>query len=187
LGIAPFAQAYLKHFNINEQERDERLFSENIIEDFIYELAINSAEHGESFSFTTVQANYRTGRVYIATSDIGKGFRNSISSNIKKGKLKFNILDREPIDELEGIMVGLYARENSRIYGLFNVIRKILEFDGIVRIHSNDVQVILTKKWEKIFIERKLPHEKKLEPFNIRRNLVFGGVHIEVDLPLSTK
>jgi len=187
LGIHPFIEEYLKSFDVYDLDADNRLFSQNSIEDIIFELAVNSAEHGDQFSFATVQANYKTKRIYIAVSDCGRGFCNSVSSNYNSKKLEYNILEHAPQNELEGILIGLYARAQSTTYGLYNVVKKVLSFDGIVRIHSNDTQLILTKKWEQAFGEGQLLAIDKFQESNIRKNLLFSGAHIEIDLPMKSK
>lgn len=68
LGIHPFIEEYLKSFDVFDLNTDNRLFSQNSIEDIIFELAVNSAEHGDNYSFATVQANYKTPMIRLNLS-----------------------------------------------------------------------------------------------------------------------
>ena len=68
---------------------------------------------------------------------------------------------------------------------MYNVIRRVLEYDGKVRIHSNNVQIIFTPRILKSFLNEKLFDDNGFETYNVKRNLPFEGVHIEIELPLE--
>ena len=95
--------------------------------------------------------------------------------------------------ELEGIVYGLLSR-NQKPYGLYSVHKMISSMNGTIRIHSNDTQLILSPKMElplEIGITpqdllRILENDKLVNTYNVRRNLKFKGVHIELVFELGS-
>ena len=84
--------------------------------------------------------------------------------------------------------MGIYYRYNES-YGLYDAVKKVLAKNGIVRIHSNNTQIVLTAsnqlelgvcKNAKEFLEA-----LKKKKNNIRNNLKYQGTHIEIELPIS--
>lgn len=186
MGLAAFIKYYLATFDVEKiQVNTDK--SGNSIFELICEMTINSAAHGRSFSFATMQANYSAKKIFISISDCGGGFKKSVAQNINDGRIDSNILSRIPVNEFEAIIVGLYARVYEDDYGLYSVAQKVLKLGGTMRIHSNDTQVVLTPAYETAFNERILLSDKSFAKKNVRRNLVFGGAHIEIDLPIEIK
>lgn len=173
-GIAPFAEQYLSKFE-SVRVYNDNVFYENDITEFLTEMIINCKIHAKSFSFTTMHAKYSNNKIYIAVSDFGCGFYNTIG------------LSEKCKDEVEAILAGVYKRKSSKVYGLYNVIRRVLEYNGKVRIHSNNAQVIFTPRTLKNFVEGKLFDDNSFKKYNIKRELPFSGVHIEIELPLERR
>ena len=170
--ISPFADQYLPRFE-GLRMSEEGLYYENEITEFLQEVIINCKIHARSFSFTTLHAKYSAKKIFIAVSDFGSGFYNTIG------------ISEKCEDEVAAILAGVYKRMDSKVYGLYNVIRRVLEFDGKVRIHSNNAQIIFTPRILKDFQERKLYNKSDFEKYNVKRNIPFNGVHIEIELPLE--
>jgi len=170
--ISPFSERYLHNFE-SMRENDQGIYYSNEITDFLEEIIINSKIHAESFSFTTLHAKYSLGKIYIATSDFGCGFYNTIgrSKNCK--------------DDIESIFAGIYKRKNNKVYGLYNVIKRVLEYGGKFRIHSNKSQIIFTPRVLEEYIHERLLFHESFRKYNIKSNIMFDGVHVEIELPLE--
>lgn len=93
--------------------------------------------------------------------------------------------------ELKGIVYGLLSRR-SKPYGLYNIHHRIIhKMGGTIRIHSNDTQLILSRRmWAPLEV-CKTP-EALLEQLsnpqyaaNVRTDLTFKGTHIEIELMLD--
>lgn len=172
--ITPFVDEYL--FKFQSMRIDNiGLYYVNEIAEFLNEIIVNCKQHAKTFSFTTLHAKYSSKKIYIAISDLGYGFGNTVEEG------------RNIADEVNAILTGVYKRKESKTYGLYNVIRRVLEFDGKVRIHSNDAQIIFTPRILKDFKEEKLYQNLSFEKFNVKRNIPFDGVHIELELPLERR
>lgn len=172
--ILPFADEYLYKFVKMEQKNNE-IYYVNEIAEFLAEIIINCKIHARSFSFTTLHAKYSTGKIYISVSDMGGGFGSTIDSK------------SEISEEEEAILYGVYKRRESKIYGLYNVIRRVLEFDGKVRIHSNNTQIIFTPRILDDFISGRIYQNVTFKKYNVKEQLPFDGVHIEIELPLERR
>lgn len=172
--IAPFADEYLYKFESIRNNFDEMSYVNEITE-FLEEIIMNCKQHAHSFSFTTLHAKYSVQKIYISVSDFGCGFMNTIDQGIRCK------------DEVSAILYGVYKRKNSKIYGLYNIIRRVLENKGKVRIHSNSEQIIFTPRVLHKFIGECLLNDKNFEKYNIKRNIPFSGVHIEIELPLERR
>lgn len=174
--IDPFSDKYLKKFDVSilRSIYDENQLFKNEMSQFIFELIVNSQNHGKSFSFTTLHAKYSTKSIYISVSDCGKGFLRSV-------------VDEDNMDvnsEMDAIIYGIYKRNSSKIYGLFNVIRRVLELSGKVRIHSNNTQIIFTERILDAFINKKLTNDSGFHKYNVKHDVLFPGVHIELEIPM---
>ncbi len=167
--ITPFSEAYLSRFRIFDLEHSMFV---NEITEFLEEILLNCKIHAKSFSITTMHANYSLKKIYIAVSDIGCGFL---------GSLKDCKIDNEK----EAILEGVYKRKDSKIYGLFNVIRRVLDYGGKVRIHSNDTQIIFTPRIKNEFIWGRLCKIDSFTKYNVKNTAYFDGVHIEIEMPLE--
>lgn len=195
-----FIKKYLQYYSNDNS---------NSIIDFSKEIIENSKIHGKSFSFMTIQYNYKREKVYLSYSDCGDGFLKSFEEKrlIKQTEL-FNeiritdkiqtrkkiekqledLLKNKVENELEGIIKGVYTRLNEP-YGLFSVIQKALYKGGIVRIHSNNTQVVFTENTSLLLNTATDEHSLRslinnISPQNIRKDIKFPGVHIEIELPL---
>lgn len=166
--ISPFSEEYLSRFQIYDDTQYRYM---NEITEFLEEILINCKVHAKSFSITTLHANYSAKKIYISVSDVGRGFLNTSEEHIT--------------NEKEAILIGVYKRRQSKIYGLYNVIRRVLDYDGKVRIHSNDTQIIFTKRLLESFIEGKLEKMDSFEKYNVKKTAQFDGVHVEIELPLE--
>ena len=167
-----FVNKYLKDY-------DSYIAPTNLILELSREIVENSKGHGKSFCFMTIQYNYSREKVYIAYSDCGQGFLKSFSN--KRIVVK---------NEIESIIEGIFLRY-QKPFGLYSVIQKTLSLGGIVRIHSNQDQLVLTPNTMlSLDISNNSSDLKKIllsEQYknNVRRNLKFSGVHIEIEIPLS--
>jgi hypothetical protein len=181
-----FADKYLSEFNIYDGDENPN----NLIVEICKEVVENSKKHGKSFAFMTLQYNYRREKVYIAISDCGIGFKNSINEKIENKNLENQITENNVSDEIQGIIQGIYARAKSKTYGLYNVIAKTLYKEGTVRIHSMDTQLVLTENlfWKMSQPDKPASLVKIISndevKQNVRSNLKYGGVHIEIEIPL---
>lgn len=198
--IYPFIKNYFKEFKSREIIPDDilniKVFDNNIVAKFIKEMIDNSFENGKSDVIVTVQTNYKKEKIFLSVSDSGRGFLRAQELNMdeygnfisrkSETDLGYNVLGRRPRDEKEAILIGMYKRKFSNTYGLFNVIRRILDLNGIIRIHSNNVQFILTERLKKIFSDGQLVNiVPQLMGYNVKKTSNFDGVHIEMELPLS--
>lgn len=166
--ISPFSEKYLTDF----QTYDENYRYVNEITEFLVEILVNCKVHAKSFSITTLHANYKVKKIYISVSDVGYGF--------------FNTIDGEGIEnEKQAVLKGIYKRKESKVYGLYNVIRRVLEFNGKIRIHSNDTQIIFTPRLLREFVDGKLCDVPMFEQYNVKNTPQYDGVHIEIELPLK--
>ena len=93
--------------------------------------------------------------------------------------------------ELRGIVYGLLSRR-SKPYGLYNIHHRIIhKMGGTIRIHSNDTQLILSRRmWAPLEVCR--TSEALLEQLsnpqyatNVRTDLTFKGTHVEIELMLD--
>lgn len=95
--------------------------------------------------------------------------------------------------ELEGIVYGLLSR-SQKPYGLYSIYHKIIHaVGGIIRIHSNDTQLVLSERmWGALAVcitpESLLAQlaNKQYEE-NIRTDLTFKGAHIEMEFLLEDR
>lgn len=167
--ISPFSDEYLSRFQIYDSEQCRFI---NEITEFLEEILLNCKIHAKSFSITTMHANYSAKKIYIAVSDIGCGFLSSLG-------------DCELYNEKDAILQGVYKRKDSKIYGLFNVIRRVLDYGGKVRIHSNDTQLIFTPRIKDGFINGSLQSLESFAQYNVKNTAYYDGVHIEIEMPLE--
>lgn len=174
----------------------------NMVEDVCAQLIFNSIIHGRSFAFMTAEVNHTARKIYISIADCGIGFRQCINSQIKRSEQPFENRGELMSDELEAIINAVFVRaedEHNKVYGIYPLIKRILDLDGIVRIHSIDTQLILTSKLRvKLDIATNnrnnvkeirqsfltLMRDETSNTYNVYTNMKCGGVHIEIELPL---
>ena len=172
--ILEFADKYLSQFIYKEIEdniQKKDVIYKNAIVEFIREAVYNCSEHSESFSIATLHANYNDKKVYISISDYGRGFLKSSTTKCH--------------NEFDAIMKGVYKRCNERIYGLYNMVETVLRFNGMIRIHSNDIRVVFSPKWKEPFLNRTLEESYSFKKYNVRNTAFFKGAHIEIELPFA--
>lgn len=170
--VKPFAESYLVDFN-TMFNTNQGLYFGNEIAEFLEEIISNCNRHAKSFSFTTLHAKHSTKIIYISVSDYGCGFGKTVNSEASQN------------NEVNAIFTGIYKRKNSKVYGLYNVIRRVLELNGKVRIHSKDTQLIFTPRVLSRFLNETLPTDESFKKYNIKSGIPFNGVHIEIELPLE--
>ena len=171
--VAPFTEQYLIKFRNPYFGEKKEIRYDNDICNFLEEVISNCKIHAESFSFTTLHAKYSAGKIYIAVSDFGCGFLETMR---KKSECE---------NEITAILAGIYRRRDSKVYGLYNVIRKVLEYGGKFRIHSKNVQIIFTPRLYGDFVDGNLLGNWEFQKYNIKKNIPFDGVHIEIELPMQ--
>ena len=170
--VKPFTESYLAGFN-TVFNTTQGLYYGNEIAEFLEEIISNCNKHARSFSFTTLHAKHSTKMIYIAVSDYGCGFGKTVK-----------LVDSQ-INEVHAILAGIYKRKNSKVYGLYNVIRRVLELGGKVRVHSKDTQLIFTPRILSVFLKGTLLADESFKKYNIKSSIPFNGVHIEIELPLE--
>lgn len=201
--IYPFIKKYFKKFTINNNETksDEAFnalaFDNNTVAMFMSQMIDNSFRRGKSDAIITVQINYKKQRVYLSVADSGMGFLKAQVTNMNnngdfiskedEGDPGYNIIGRLPCNEVEAVLVGIYKRKDSQTYGLYNIIKMVMELKGVIRIHSNNVQYILTERLKDYFLDGQLSTVlQKSKGYNIRETRTFKGAHIEIELPFDT-
>lgn len=192
--IRPFVKDYLniKEFVGYKEEDDRYEINENIILNFIYHMAENAFIHGESSSAVTIQANYKKSKIYLSIADSGKGFKQAWingenKTNEEDIKDSYNVLGRLPKDEFEGIILGIYKRKYSGYHGLYNIVNKVMELDGTIRIHSNNTRIVINKKLEELFVNEGLKEQLKRMKTNYSLTSCFNGAHLEIELPITVR
>ena len=125
---------------------------------------------------------------------MGIGYKNSFIADLREhrdeynGKDRYNLLNRDPRNEIEGIVCGIYKRKNSGVYGFYNMLRNILNVeDSLIRIHSNNTKLILSAKCQNSFEKERLLNDYWLRKYNIVETSEFPGTHIEIEMPLKIK
>lgn len=175
--VGPFAEKYLIDYNRICLENGQ---IENNVINLLKELAANAMEHGKSHSYTTVHAKYSKKTIYIAISDGGMGF---LQSCLKEHITELEEKNVDISNEVEAILYCIYMRKESKIFGLYTVIKDTISNGGTVRIHSNDSQVIFTKRIEEQFRKENLLQDNSFWKYNVRQKLEFSGTHIEIEVP----
>lgn len=179
--LRKFADKYLMIYQESVLVNDEReKMKKNMAIVLIHELVKNALIHGRKYAYVTFQIDYSRKKIYITISDAGKGFLQSM--NEKKIRVD---------NEAEAIIEGLFTRVEEDGYGLFDVVKRTLESNGLVRIHSCTTQIILTSKDKNLYLSCLQAKDKnKLlqilyskKNYNYRTGLVFPGVHVEIELP----
>lgn len=177
-----FLYNYFDMFNYGP--RDEKY---NRLSDILGQIVGNSMSKGISEAYLTVQANYKRKKMIVAASDSGCGMKESMVFNRSKQNIDvkgYFLLDGDPKTEEEAIVESLCYRRESEIYGLYHAILELIDkWNGIVRIHSNDTQLILTNNAVEAYTEMKLL--SYFNEYNRRSTAVFPGTHIEIEVPMK--
>lgn len=198
--VLPFIDNYLGVFRREKTNSnnvlDANSFHNNDIARFLNEMIENTFIYAESDIIITVQTNFKKDKIFLSVSDPGTGFYESMQNHMdaegnflpkdEETDCGINILGRRPKNEDEALLIGIYKRMFSKTYGLFNVVKNILDLKGIVRIHSNNKQLILTERLKNQFLQGTLIENlEQLKGYNIVETSLFKGVHFEMELPLS--
>lgn len=190
--------------NFKERAMDEIL---HVFTEFCH----NACFHSGSACFATFQTNLgdKTSfkKAYISISDCGMGYYNSIVQKITDTDVKLNFLPNCDFNvllenkNLYGILEAIFYRYNDKIYGIYQLFEYILKVNGVIRIHSEDTQLVFTKKSIENYILNgewkclpdyfmnyyyKLKGESLDEQYSPIRvyDSKLKGVHIEIEIPI---
>lgn len=173
-------------------------YTVNILEIFCKQLCYNAVHHGESFCYTTMQVNYQKQRIFISIADCGQGMFRTFRSKVLDGYkpvIFFPDMGRHPRNlelEFRAIIEGFVYRFDEDIYGIWSVLRDVMNIGGIIRFHTGKIRVIVAdldveylqgcqnKKEVAMYLYNHLNNEdyKQKTPF-------YQGTHIEMELPLT--
>lgn len=177
-----FLYTYFDMFNYGP--RDERY---NRLSDIFGQIIGNSMSKGASEAYMTVQANYKRKKIIVSASDRGCGMKKSMTFNRSEQNIDpkgFFLLSDNPKSEEEAIIESLFYRKDSGIYGLYHAVLQLIEtWSGVVRIHSNDTQLILTKNAVDAY--KSMGLFKYFNDYNRRYTAEFPGTHIEIEIPMK--
>lgn len=169
----------------------------NLLEIFCKQICYNAVLHGESFCFVTMQVNQSRKKIFISIADCGKGmyegFKNKLEYHpllLPQNTKEMKKYERYEIDSM-AIIEGIIYRFNDPIYGLWNVLKSVMDAKGIVRIHSGKARVIISElecemfeKYKKREAARLLYQKLKTE-ICISETPDYSGTHVEIELPLK--
>lgn len=97
---------------------------------------------------------------------------------------------RYEIDSM-AIIEGIIYRFGDPVYGLWNVLKNVMDVSGIVRIHSGKARVIISDLDCEEFEEYKkkqaceLLLQKLKAKSCISKTPYYSGTHVEIELPLK--
>ena len=178
--------------------------TENVLR-LMTEICHNACNHSGSNCFATFQSNLgrnvKYKKAFIAISDFGEGFYNSLTSksSTEYQSLFIKRLNGSTVSEYSNILAildAIYFRKDYTEYGIYQVISNVLAKNGLVRIHSEDTQLVITANNFKRFIAdwnvllRELSKasysELDIQFSPIRKTETkLKGVHIEFELPIT--
>ena len=153
----------------------------------------NGCIHSRSDTILNLQyvsGNNSVNKIFCSVSDSGVG----LYSVLEKSKnIAFNNVGNENI---RALLEAIYYRSPYRDYGLWGLCINTLSIGGILRIHSDQFQLILTEKrlevLEKIKTFYKINAivgdniiEQLLDNYSIRKTTKFAGTHIEIEIPTT--
>jgi hypothetical protein len=176
------------------------------------EVCKNGCSHSNSMCFATLQTTMSSRisfrKAYVAISDCGIGYYDSICRKILDyGYIPF-LLDAEGFLSLKqkderdivAILEAILFRRDETIYGMFDVIKRVVSTNGVVRIHSQQTQLVFTQRNFLAYLDNvklllddfKFKYEEAINTnlnakySNVRKSgSRFKGVHIEIEVPLS--
>lgn len=186
--------------NATEEKQGEFSYN-NLVENLCTQMVCNSLEHGKSFAFMTAQINFTFGKIFLSIADCGIGFKASINHQIEHRMVPFDRRNQKMRNELEAIVNAVFARANE-IYGIYEPIKRVLDLNGIVRIHSVDTRLILTenqsmnleiashghddiKRARESFLRLLCDPSTGLLRRNVETGIKCGGTHIEIEIPFK--
>ncbi|WP_088227826.1 hypothetical protein [Desulfosporosinus sp. FKB] len=189
----------------------EEKYSENTLDDLLNtltEICCNACIHSGSRCISTFQSNIGSNikhkKAYISISDYGIGYYNSILKQLSKinelnfiSKSQYTLLDIDKHKNLFGILEAIFYRKKNDEYGIFQVFKYVFEQDGVIRVHSEDTQLIFTKNTFLRYINNpneldeyldyiKLANKKsdmQFSPFRKNESRL-KGCHLEIEIPL---
>ncbi len=177
------------------------------------ELCYNACLHSDNLAFATIQTNLtdnnRHKKAYLAISDCGNGLYHSLSKKYRANEAspvtvstdEFLSLS-EDVRNVYAILESILFRQQYEVFGIFHVVGNVTATGGVVRIHSNDTQVILTQNSFQRYIDHPVKLAKTLkdklvqvqrEDIELRFSPVrkssgkLKGVHIEIEVPIGVK
>ncbi len=203
-----FARNYIDLFQLECLDQftymvqsDGMLMPVNLMEVFGKQICYNSILHGKSFCYVTMQVNKSMERVMMSFADCGSGLYASFYKKVQDEsyqplKLPFSVSDtvtasRHRLD-LMAILDCVVYRFHS-IYGMWFVLRDVMNAKGTIRIHSGKARVILND----ISVESlencqtrqeagELLYDHLLRGIDvIQETPHYKGTHIEIELPLK--
>jgi hypothetical protein len=200
-----FKNIYRDDPNISVEKLDN-------LKKILTEICKNGCSHSKSMCFATMQTNLSRNikfkKAYISISDCGIGYYDSIRSKILDSGFLPYFMDKDDYLKLEaiyekdiaGILEAIFFRRDQAIYGMYDVINRVVANDGIVRIHSCQTQLIFTKNNfshylndnKKLLNDFKTKYDESIKSnLNTKYSSVrnseakFKGVHIEIEIPIS--
>lgn len=186
-------------------------------------LCANTGIHTKENAILTLQRNKELGRVCISIADCGKGLYEKLKDKGENGKFlpalcsfdKFKSLSEDMAD-LYAIIEALAYRYYDKIYGLYHVLMKNIELGDkadeadkaekaekadadkengwIMRIHTNQMRVVLTqkncrgKRLNKTISKEQFANKLLLlaqSEYVAKPTLYYPGVHIEMEIPYN--
>lgn len=175
--------------------------SENVLR-ILTEICHNACNHSGSHCFATFQSNLgrnvKYKKAFIAISDFGEGFYNSLISKISSNNLFINNeagVSTNEHNNILAILEAIFFRKDFKEYGVYQVISSIINNSGLVRIHSEDTQLVVTSKNFKRYINdysllKEELNSSKYDQLEIQFSPVrkngtkLKGVHIEFEIPI---
>ena len=192
----------------NRSEPDFILYDKikNQLIDIMVEICHNGANHSRSFCFANFQLNKQR-KFEFSVSDCGIGLYESFYNKLKTNSVDLKFCQQKEFIKMNRTTRNLYAIFESIFfrkddienrYGLINIFHFVLnsKINGIIRIHTDNTQVILTNYiYEKLFFKNNISQKelkKSICSFiengskNIRSSgSKFKGTHIEVEIPFN--
>lgn len=173
-------------------------YTVNILEVFCKQLCYNAVYHGKSFCYTTMQVNYKKQRIFISIADCGQGMFRTFMAKIMDGyepvifSPDMDGLQRNVEQEFKAIIEGFVYRFNEEKYGIWSVLRDIMEMGGILRFHSGKTRVVvaglnvedLQKCQDQETAANYLYDYLNREEYR-QKTPFYQGTHIELELPLT--
>lgn len=171
----------------------------NLLEIFCKQICCNAITHGESFCFVTMQVNRYRKKIFISISDCGKGMYGDFKQKMKEKEYQPLILPKgaEEIKkdrrmEMDGMAIteGIMYRFGDSVYGLWNVLKSVMDVHGIVRIHSGKARVAISgleySEFEKYDKKKAagLLYRRLMSKLCVSQTPDYSGTHVEIELPL---
>ena len=207
LGISK-EELFTKHLS-NYFELISRSYNEtdtvNILS-VITELCHNGCNHSSSRCFASFQVN-KNKKFQFSVSDSGIGYFTSFVAKLAKNETLWTLNRSNPFQSREdnninAILEAIFYRYRSQRQGIFDVFKLILPLGGVVRIHTDNTQMIFTQSNFETYLSSTITlkiigdiiqdfKRKNIEsadtaysPLRIT-NYKFDGVHIEIEIPFK--